>query len=98
MYTCSDLDHCTTAPPPLPQSGEYAKGKGREFTAWRVKHYPTHPWIPILRAKGGRQDVALDGAVPIFLNRRLLLEFLHPLVHVPGADNKLEKFLWRTLR
>jgi hypothetical protein len=50
------------------------------------------------RAGGGRQDLPLDGSVPIFVNRRKILEFLYPLVSVPGSSNKLEKFLWRTLR
>ena len=32
------------------------------------------------------------------MNRLLILEFLHPLVHGPAAkDNLLEKFLWRVL-
>ena len=54
--------------------------------------------MPLERAGGGRQDLPLDGAVPIFLNRKLILQFLYPLISVPGSSNKLEKFLWRTLR
>ena len=37
------------------------------------------------------------GAVPLYVNRRLMLEFLSPLVSTPGADNKLETWLWRHL-
>jgi hypothetical protein len=80
------------------QGGEYALGKGREFHAWLCKHHPSAVWMPLERAGGGRQDLPLDGAVPIFLNRKLILQFLYPLISVPGSSNKLEKFLWRTLR
>ena len=47
-------------------------------------------------ANGSRQDIAFDGAVPIFVNRKIILQFLKSLM-VPGADNQLEKFLWRVL-
>ena len=35
-------------------------------------------------------------ALPIFVNRKIILQFLKSLL-VPGADNQLEKFLWRVL-
>jgi hypothetical protein len=76
--------------------GAYAKGKGREFTAWVKKHYPSSIWMPLERAEGSRQDLAFDGAVPIFIMRPIVLEFLRGLM-VPGADNQLEKFLLRVL-
>ena len=47
---------------------------------------------------GSRQDIAFDGAVPIFINRMIVLEFLNELVALPGSDNQLEKFLWRVLK
>ena len=47
-------------------------------------------------ANGSRQDIAFDGAVPIFVNRKIILQFLKSLM-VPGADNQLEKFLSRVL-
>ena len=78
--------------------GEYAKGKGREFKAWVEKHFGSAMWVPFANAAGSRQDMALDGALPIFANRKIALEFLHGLVNVPRADNVLEKFLWRLLR
>ena len=43
-------------------------------------------------------DMAFDGAVPVFANRVLAADFLNGLVNVPGANNILEKFLWRVLR
>ena len=78
--------------------GEYAKGKQREFEAWRKKKYPAAMWLPFERAAGSRQDLAFDGALPIFLNRLIVVEFLQELVTVPNADNKLEKFIWRVLK
>ena len=55
-------------------------------------------WLPFERAAGSRQDLSFDGAVPIFLNRLIVVEFLQELVTVPGADNRLEKFIWRMLK
>ena len=80
----------------LHEGGEYAKGKGREFWAWVRKHHPSAALMPFACANGSRQDIAFDGAVPIFVNRKIILEFLKSLI-VPGADNKLENFLWRVL-
>ena len=79
-------------------SGAYALGKGREFTAWLRKHYPGAAYIPFERAEGSRMDLAFDGSVAIFFNRKVVLEFLHSLVSTPGADNKLERFNWRALK
>lgn len=76
--------------------GEYAKGKGREFEAWRKEKYPSALWLPLERVHGTRQDIAFDGAEPIFWNRHAMLEFLNGLL-LPGAENKLESFLWRSL-
>ena len=78
--------------------GEYAKGKQREFEAWRKQKYPAAMWLPFERAAGSRQDLAFDGAMPIFLNRLIVVEFLQELVTVPNADNRLEKFIWRVLK
>ena len=77
-------------------SGKYAKGKGREFTAWLEKHYGADFYMGFERAEGSRQDIAFDGAVAIFMMRKVVLEFIQGLM-VPGADNRLEKFLLRVL-
>ena len=60
------------------------------------KHHPDTALLPFACANGSRQDIVFDGAVPIFVNRKIILEFLKSLI-VPGADNKLENFLWRVL-
>ena len=81
-----------------PRPQQYAKGKGREFHAWLKKHFPSAMFAPFENAQGSRQDMAFDGALPIFANRLIALDFLHGLVNVPRADNTLEKFLWHVLR
>jgi hypothetical protein len=79
--------------------GEYAKGKGREFVAWLKEHHPMEFFMPFENAHGSRQDINLDGLVPVFANRKLMAEFLNQLVNAPGAgDNRLEKTLWRLLK
>ena len=80
------------------KGGAYAKGKGREFHVWVKKFYPSLMVVPFENASGSRQDMAFDGAMPIFANRTVALEFLNSLVNVPRANNILEKFLWRTLK
>ena len=93
---CMDLIHAAFKE--LHGGGEYAKGKGREFEAWRKKNYPGTMFMPFEKSGSSRMDLAFDGAVPLFVNRVIVLEFLHSLVNVPGANNRLEKFLWRVLR
>ena len=46
-------------------------------------------------AKGSRQDIVLNGSVPIFVNRKIILEFLKSLEAT--GDNRLAKFLSKTL-
>ena len=77
---------------------EYGHSKGRECNVWRIVHHPSAMWLPIANAKGSRMDMAFDGAVPLFVNRRIILDFLNGLVNVPKANNVLEKMLWRTFR
>ena len=82
----------------LHPGGEYAKGKGRESKVWVEKVYPSSMWVPIYNSKGSRQDAVFDGSLSLFANWNINLDFLHGLVKVPRADNKLELFLWRCHR
>ena len=81
----------------LHHTGEYAKGKQREYEHWLLTNHPSAFVMPLERANGGRQDLAFDGAVPIYANRGLISEFLHTLVFVPGHSNILEDFIWHSL-
>ena len=79
-------------------NGEYAKGKGREATATRKRDHPSELWLPIYDPGRSRMDAAFDGSVPLYMDRMIILSFLHPLVNGPTSkDNILEKFLWRVL-
>ena len=82
----------------LHPGGQYAKGKGREAKAWREKMHSSAMWVPVYNASGNRQDAAFDGSMSLYMNWKLNLDFLHGLVNVPRADNKLELFLWRVHR
>ena len=50
------------------------------------------------RAEGGRQDLDYDAAVSMYINRELVVEFLHTLVFGADHSNILEDFLYTTLR
>ena len=78
--------------------GEYAKGRGREFEAWRKRMHKSSMWIPFCRAMGSRQDLAFDGCVPLFLNRLVCLEFLQGYIDCPKSQNVLDKSLYTLLR
>ena len=68
------------------------------MTATRVRDHASALWLPIFNAAGSRMDAAFDGAVPLYMDRAIILELLHPLVNGPASkDNLLEKFLWRVL-
>ena len=82
----------------LHPNGEYAKGKGRECFAWRVLEHSSDMWLPIANTSGSRQDIVFDGCPPLYMNRLQILDFLADLIGIPGANNILEKFLWRTLK
>ena len=78
--------------------GEYAKGRGREFTSWRKKEHRQSAFIPFARAMGSRQDLAFDGCVPLFWNRLVCVEFLRGYIDCPKSENVLDKSLYTLLR
>ena len=78
--------------------GEYAKGRGREFEAWRKLQKRSGVWIPFERAMGSRQDLAFDGCVPLYLNRLVCLEFLRGYIDCPKSQNVLDKSLFTLLK
>jgi hypothetical protein len=78
--------------------GEYAKGRGREFEAWRALMHRSGFWLPFERSMGSRQDLAFDGCVPLYLNRLVCLEFLRGYIDCPKSQNVLDKSLYTLLR
>ena len=76
----------------------YYKSKGREFWVWLRETYPKVFAIHFERAEGGRQDLDYDSAVPLYIMRPYMIEFLHTLVHGADHSNILEDFLYIALR
>ena len=84
--TPSEL-HYSPLKPSLSAHNSRAQGWGREFTAWLQINYPD-VFVPAFEcAKGSRQDIVLNGSVPIFVNRKIILEFLKSLEAT--GDNRL---------
>ena len=78
--------------------GEYAKGRGREFDANRLKYHASKLFLRFERALGARQDLKFDGCVALFINRLICLDFLRGYIDCPKSDNVLDKSLYTLLR
>ena len=72
----------------------YYKGKGRPYGYWLLTDHPTDFVIHFERAEGGRYDLEYDAAIPMYINRKYIVEFLHPLVFGGDHSNILEDFLY----
>ena len=69
------------------------KGDGDKFRAWREEYHPGSLVLPIERASGGsRQDLTVEGAGAVYINRRYYLEFLNECL-VADGNNILQKKL-----
>lgn len=79
-------------------SHRYYKGHGRSYTFWLQETHGADFTIHLERADGGRQDLDYDAAVPLYVNRKYFVEFLHDRVFVKGHSNILEDFLYVTFR
>lgn len=66
--------------------GEYAKGRQREFKAWRQEDHKDELFIPLERAMGNRQDFKFDGRLLV----AVLESYEHQRVHV-GLIYRLPK-------
>ena len=75
-------------------SNAYYKGKGREFWAWMRENHPKVFAPHFERAEGGRQDLDYDAAIPLYVMRKYMIEFLHTLVFGSDHSNVLEDFLY----
>ena len=76
----------------------YYKGKGREFWVWMEENYPKAFTIHLERAEAGRQDLDYDAAVPLYIMRPYIIEFLQTLVFNADHSNVLEDFLYTSFR
>eukprot|EP00966_Prymnesium_polylepis_P179657 4159736-Prymnesium_polylepis.1 len=68
-----------------------------QFSDWLQTTYPSAFFFRLERAGGGRQDLGFDGALPIFIDRAILTEFLSRYVMLPDHSNILEAYLWAVL-
>ena len=89
MATClpprrQEFHHCN----------KYYKGKGREFWVWLAENHPEAFVVHFERADGGRQDLDYDAAIPMYVMRIYMIEYLHTLVHGGNHSNILEDFLY----
>jgi hypothetical protein len=82
----------------LHHGNKYYKGKGREFWVWLERTHPKAFVIHFERAEGGRQDLDYDAAIPLFVMRSYIVEFLHTLVFCADHSNVLEDFLYMSFR
>ena len=55
-------------------------------------------FIPFERAMGSRQDLKFDGCVPLFWNRKIVLEFIRGYIDCPKSQNVLDKSLYTLLK
>ena len=76
----------------------YYKGKGREFRVWLKENYPKAFTLHFERAEGGRQDLDYDAAIPLYVMRPYMIEFLYTLVYGADHSNILEDFLYMSFR
>ena len=71
----------------------YPKGHGDMFQEWVIRCYPKALLFHVADTTGTRQDIACEGAIPLYMNRALWAEFLDERLRVPG-DNILEENLY----
>ena len=72
----------------------YPKGHGDLFKEWVVREHPTALLFHVTATAGSRQDLAFDGAGPVYMNRAVWVEFLDERLRMPGADNILQECLF----
>jgi hypothetical protein len=78
--------------------GEYAKGRGREYTAYQRKHHATALLPSFVRALGARQDLKFDGCPAVLLHRVHAAEFLRGYLDCPKSEGILDRSIYTVLR
>jgi hypothetical protein len=74
-------------------TANYYKGCGDQYKDYKKTFHPTDRSLPKIRVTGGnRQDSAFEGALPVFDDRHVLLEFLDGRLSA-GSENLLEQCL-----
>ena len=76
----------------------YYKGKGKPYGVWLRETYPKAFVIHLERADSGRQDLDYDAAIPMYVDRKYFVEYLHTVVFSSNHSNILEDFLYVSWR
>ena len=74
----------------------YPKGHGDAFKYWLKMMHPGALLVPVTRASGSRQDLAVEGAAAVYWNRKYYVEFLNECL-TGHKDNILQENLWTVL-
>jgi len=72
----------------------YPKGHGDLFKEWISRVHPLALLFHVADTKGARQDLAFEGAGPVYMNRVYWTEFLDERLRIPGAENILQECLF----
>ena len=74
----------------------YHKGCGDEFDRWLEKYHPGVLMMPVIRALGSRQDLTVQGSVPLYWNRKYYAEFLSEALEA-NPDNILTSTIYHAI-
>jgi len=74
----------------------YYKGKGMQYGLWLRQNHGAAFVVHLERAEGGRQDLDYDAAVPMYIDRKYFVEYLHGVIFGPKHSNILEDYLYVT--
>ena len=77
-------------------SANYPKGFGEHFLVWMMEYHPGYVLYHVERARGSRQDMILEAAMAIYMNREVNVEYLNYALAMPGKrrDNILMRNLF----
>ena len=67
------------------------KGHGDQFFHWMYHPHPGAHLLPVERASGSRQDLAVEGAGALFMNSPYYVDFLDKRLRNPYASNILQE-------
>ena len=73
----------------------YPKGKGEAFKAWVEDYHPGCFLMSILRTSGSRQDLTVEGAGAVYMNRPYYMGYLN--MALSGGDENAQNILLNNL-
>ena len=78
--------------------GQYAKGHDGDFWHFMTTYHKGATWLPVVRVNGGaRQDGSFEAALPLYLGRKYIVQFLHNTLCSNKTDNILQTTLFIVL-